>query len=92
VRQFQFEPTAGDPFRVRDYTLGTSVGTRSASLGLAYAWGGGDLDRHARHERLVLGSVTRSRFASLGLAWTHDLEVSGDVLQADLGIRPLAPA
>ena len=66
VRQFHAEPTAGDPFQVRDYTLGAAVGNRTSSLGLAYAWGGGDLDRQARHERLVLGSVTRSRYASLG--------------------------
>jgi hypothetical protein len=91
ARQFQFEPVAGDPFHVRDYTLGTSLGSRSSSLGLAYAWGGGDLDRQPRHERLVLGSVTRCRNAALGLAWTHDLEVSGDALQADLGLRPLGP-
>jgi protease-4 len=91
VRQFQFEPVAGDPFHVRDYTLGTAFGNRTSSLGLAYAWGDGDLDRMARHERLLLGSVTRCRYASLGLAWTHDLEVSGDALQTDLGFRPLGP-
>ncbi len=91
VRQFQHEPTPGDRFRTLDYTLGLSFGNRSGGLGLAYAWGGGDLDRAARHERLVLGSATRWRAGSMGLAWTHDLEVSGDLLQADLGFRPLGP-
>ena len=91
MRQFKLEPTAGDVFRVRDYVVGLGLGTRGSALGLSYAWGGGDLDRAARHERFGIGAVTRLRPASLGLSWTRDLEVDDNFLQADLGIRPLGP-
>jgi protease-4 len=91
VRHFQLESAAGDEFHVRDYTLGIGGGTRVATWGLAYAWGGGDLDQAPRHERLVLGNVVRHRTASFGLSWTDDLEVDDNFLQADLGIRPFGP-
>jgi protease IV len=91
VRHFQLEPTPGDELHVRDYTLGVGGGNRAAAWGVGYAWGGGDLDQAPRHERLVLGSVVRHRTASFGLAWTDDLEVDDNFLQADLGIRPFGP-
>src|SRR5262245_15487299 len=90
-RQFDHEPTPGDPFQVRDYVLGVSGGLRAHALGISYAWGDGDLGRAARHERFAIGSVTRTRHGSLGLAWTRDLEVDDDFLQADLGVRPIGP-
>jgi protease-4 len=91
MRQFQHEPAADDPFHVRDYQIGIDAGNRSMTWGLSYGWGGGDLERAPRHERMTLGSVTRCRFASLGAAFTRDLEVDDNLLQADLGIRPLGP-
>jgi protease-4 len=91
VRHFELEPTAGDPFQLRDYVFGVASGDRGHAWGLSYAWGGGDLHRRKRHERLMAGSVTRCRFASLGVASTWDLKKRDNLLQADLGFRPFGP-
>jgi len=90
-RQWNEKSAPGGDFRVRDYVLGVGGGTRSSAWGLAYGWGGGDLDRQPRHERLVMGSVYRCRFASLGTATHFDLERRDYQEQLDLGIRPFGP-
>lgn len=90
-RQFRFEPGPGESFRLRDYSLGLSMGNQAHTLGLSYGWGGGSLEQMERHERFTVGSVSRMKAASLGLAWTRDLEANDNFLQADLGIRPMGP-
>jgi protease-4 len=91
VRQWNATPPAGGDSQLRDYTLGIGGGTRAHAWGLAYGWGGGDLERQARHERLVLGSIYRARWGSLGSATTWDLERRDHQVQVDVGLRPLGP-
>jgi len=91
VRRFRGLDTGGRETHLNDYTLGIAHGNRASTWGVSYGWGGGDLDLNPRHERLTLGSVSRIRVASLGLASTWDLERRDYTLQGDLGIRPFGP-
>ena len=91
VQQFDFEPVPDDRYQVRDYTIGLGAGNQSHAWGLAYAWGGGDLQRQERHERLTVGDLYRCRYASMGAAMTWDLERRDNQFQVDLGLRPLGP-
>jgi len=81
----------GRNYAVNDYTMGFGSGSRSGSYGISYSWGSGDTDVVPRHERLVLGSISRWRYVSLGLSETLDFESRDNFFQADLGIRPIGP-
>ena len=91
MRSFHVEDVPGRRRQVNDYTLGIACGTRGNAWGVSYSWAGGDLETLPRHQRLTLGSVSRVRVASLGMASTWDLERRDNLLQADLGLRPLGP-
>lgn len=78
--------------KLTDYTLGIGFGGRAGALGFGYGWSHGHSISALRHERLTLGTVMRpSRFVSLGLAETWDLNARGHDFQGDLGLRPFGP-
>jgi protease-4 len=91
VRRFGFEGADGGRLHVDDYTLGISGGRRAGTMGLSYSWAKGDLPAAPRHERIAIGTVSRIRQASLGIAQVWDLERRDHFLQMDFGLRPLGP-
>lgn len=59
--------------------------------GIAYRWGRSDEGLSPWRERVTLGTITRWRPFSLGLAWHWDVEAEEGLAQADVGLRPFGP-
>ena len=72
-----------------DYRLAAASGDRSASVGFAYGWSGGDR-RVAPESVLVLGALLRpSPRISLGLTWTSTPSLDAREGVGDPALRPL---
>jgi protease-4 len=91
MRSFLYERPDGETTHWDEYTLGLGGGARGYAWGLSYAWSRADEGLAARHERLTLGSIHRSRPFSLGLATHWDLKANEALVQADIGVRPFGP-
>ena len=89
MRQNTFGTTA-DNFRVYDYMLGLSHGTRAGTFGLGYRWAHGETDRLPRQKALSAGFIGRpSRYLTVGGSGTASLESDAAQAVFDLGLRPL---
>lgn len=89
MRQTTFGNDA-DNFRLYDYTLGFSKGTRAGTFGIGYRWAHGDTDRLARQKAVSAGFISRpSRHFTLGISGITSLESRTAQGLFDLGIRPL---
>jgi protease-4 len=91
ARSFLYENAAGDARHWNEYTVGLGGGRDGYAWGIGYAWSRADEGLAARHERLMFGSIQRSRVLSFGLATHWDLEVDEGLVEADLGVRPFGP-
>ena len=77
-------------FSVTDYRLALSGGIKSATLGMAYGWSGGDKDQFGRTRMIQLGTVQRwSRYVSWGAAGIFSTEKREQSGLFDIGVRPL---
>lgn len=75
---------------VTDYRLAFSGGTKSASLGVAYAWSGGGGRDIGRTRMIQLGTVQRwSPYVSFGAAGIFSTETADQSGLFDLGVRVL---
>jgi len=75
--------------RVQESQIGFSKGNRSARLGAAWRWAGGDDERAKRDSGIATGVILRpSRMLSLGLSSFWSTEASEREAIADLGVRP----
>jgi protease-4 len=86
---FGFIKTKLGPASIIDYRISTAFGDRTASLGLAYGFTGGDKSAFDRRNTLSVGSLVRpDAHISLGLIGT--VAMSGNRTEgiADLGVRP----
>lgn len=82
--------TRSDNYKIYDYQIGLSSGSRIGSFGLAYRWAHGETQRTPRQKALSLGFINRqSRFASFGASGVMSLESNSAQYVFDLGIRPL---
>ena len=82
--------TPGDSYKIYDYQLGLSTGSRVGSFGLAYRWANGETQRTPRQKALALGFINRKcRYASFGAAGVLSLESNAAQYVMDVGIRPL---
>ncbi|HOX24453.1 MAG TPA: S49 family peptidase [Candidatus Krumholzibacteria bacterium] len=80
----------GRTFRVTDWQLGLSGGSRSNRLGLAYRWAGGDAGELGWAEALVAGWLWRpGPLLSAGAAGTFATGSSSRQGVFDVGVRPL---
>jgi protease IV len=91
MRSFLYERPDGEGIHWDEYTLGLGGGARGYAWGLGYAWSRADKDLAARHERLTLGSICRSRPLSFGLATSWDTKADEALVQTDIGVRPFGP-
>ncbi len=81
--------TTGDHFKIYDYQLGLSHGTRFGSFGLGYRWAHGETQRIPREQALSLGFITRGRsWFTFGASGVLSLESSASQYVFDVGIRP----
>jgi protease IV len=81
--------TAGDHYKIYDYQVGLSTGTRAGVLGIGYRWSNGETDRTPHHKALALGLVSRgNRWVSFGASGLLSLESSAAQYIFDLGVRP----
>jgi protease-4 len=75
---------------VTDYRLGLSVGNKSASLGAAYGWSGGDKDAFGRTRVIQIGTAQRwNRYVTFGAAGIFSTEERDQSGLFDVGVRPL---
>ncbi len=89
-RRFQWEAD-GQKQRVDELKLGLAAGTRSRSIGLAYAWNREHGPAAERHRYLQIGAIRRWRVTSLGMTGAFDLQRRDNYAQADIGVRPFGP-
>ncbi len=79
-----------ESFRVFDYALGLSGGSRGGSFGLSYRWSTGDTETLARQATIAAGVIGRpSRFASYGASAVRSVQSDFGQYVFDLGLRPL---
>jgi protease-4 len=75
---------------VTDYRLGLGFGTHAASLGLGYAWAGGDEGVFDREELMQGGLTWRfGRYLSLGAVENWGLQSGNRTEVFDLAVRPI---
>ena len=81
--------TTGDSYKIYDYQVGISSGTRMGSFGMAYRWANGETSRHPREKSVVLGLVSRQRsWTTFGASSVFSVESRAAQYVLDLGIRP----
>jgi len=79
-----------DHYKIYDYQLGLSGGTRAGVFGLGYRWSQGETQRTPHHKALAMGFVSRkSKWTSFGASSLFSLESNAAQYIFDLGIRPL---
>lgn len=82
--------TSADNFRIYDYMLGISQGTRAGTFGLGYRWAHGETDRLPRQKAFSAGFIGRpSRYLTVGTSGTASLESDAAQAIVDVGVRPL---
>ena len=74
-----------------DYTLGLSMGTRSASFGLGYGWQNGSSQVMGNSDRLQLNAIWRTQWTSISWNNAYDVNRYENVDHFSLGIRPFGP-
>ena len=81
--------TRQDSYKIYDYQLGFSSGTRAGTFGIGYRWANGETQRTAREQALSLGFISRQRsWFTFGASSVFSLESNAAQYIFDLGIRP----
>ncbi len=81
--------TRDDSYKIYDYQLGFSQGTRTGTFGLGYRWANGETQRTPREQALSLGFISRQRsWFTFGASSIISLESNAAQYIFDLGIRP----
>ncbi len=81
--------TPGDNYKIYDYQLGISHGTRAGTFGMGYRWANGETQRTPREQALSLGFISRKRsWFTFGASGVISLESNAAQYIFDLGIRP----
>ncbi len=91
MRGFSNEGPRGCLDRWYEQTIGLSGGDKAHAFGLSYTWNHGEDGPALRHRRLAIGSIQRTRYASIGVSSLWDVEKNDHQIQADLGVRPIGP-
>ncbi len=78
-----------DSYKIYDYQLGISHGTRAGTFGLGYRWAHGETQRTPREKAISAGFITRKRsYWSFGASGIWSLQSSAAQYVFDLGLRP----
>ncbi len=81
--------TPTDNYKIYDYLLGFSRGTRAGTFGMGYRWANGETQRTPREQALSAGFISRSNpYATFGSSAVWSLESGAAQYVFDLGIRP----
>ncbi len=81
--------TPGDSYKIYDYQLGLSHGTRAGTFGMGYRWANGETQLTPREQALSLGFISRKRsWYTFGASGVISLESNAAQYVFDLGIRP----
>lgn len=89
MRQTTLGSTA-DSYRIYDYLVGFSQGTRAGTFGVGYRWAHGETRRTPRQKALSVGFIGRpSRHFTFGASGIASLESDAGQAIFDLGVRPL---
>jgi protease IV len=81
--------TALDNYKIYDYMLGFSHGTRAGTFGVGYRWAHGETQRTPRQQAISAGFISRhTRFLTFGTSGVWSVESGAAQYIFDLGIRP----
>ncbi len=81
--------TVEDSYKIYDYQLGFSHGTRAGTFGMGYRWANGETQRTPREQALSLGFISRQRsWFTFGSSGVISLESNAAQYIFDMGIRP----
>ncbi|RKZ12495.1 hypothetical protein DRQ32_03625 [bacterium] len=74
-----------------DYTVGLSMGNRTASFGLGYGWQGGSDHVLGNSNRTILNAMWRTRWTSLSWMNAYDTNRYQNIDHFSLAVRPFGP-
>ncbi len=81
--------TATDNYKIYDYLLGFSHGTRAGTFGVGYRWAHGETQRTPRQKAFSAGFISRpGSWLTFGTSGVWSLESEAAQYVFDLGIRP----
>ncbi len=82
--------TPDDNYKIYDYMLGLSHGTRAGTFGMGYRWANGETQRTPREQAISAGFISRhNRWVTLGTSGVWSVESGAAQYVFDMGIRPL---